>query len=721
MFSPKDNFSSKDPVAKISASWLNGIAAFLKHIQVEIINGRGIIARFTKPDNPSSANPPKITLDFSDAKFSGGNDGAELSDATPLADSGTGSAGTAELASREDHKHPLNAPTANNTGSSGNYSTSPPSLYGNTGNDDEYARADHSHPRQSVPGPAGYAQVPLPDAKQGDMGTGLEYARHDHVHPFSTGYASAEDIITILEMMDGFLTDEDLIDLWLFCEYLENYLFYLDGEISGLGLWVDWEIYDIWDYLLNNMGGGGDLALSNAIPLVDTGTGVSGASPDASRADHRHPLNVDATAPVADSSGSAGAAATYARRDHSHPLNALGANINGTAGNYPTAPNSGLGNTGSRSEYARADHFHPAVGMPGPATSPPLADTTPANIGSSSLYARENHQHPLNVTTSAPPADSSTGSAGNSSQYARANHIHPLSTAYATNQDITQLITDFNTSFNYLLGLIQAGGGGGGVSLSNATPLADGTGTAGNASDASRGNHRHPLNVTSGAPPANSGSGGAGSSAYYARADHYHPDSGGGGGGVSLSNSTPLTDIGTGMAGSSAAASRSDHRHPLCSEYARQQDLTNKYNELVKDINALFLLIEDLEGGGGGGTPSNSTPSPVGATGSAGVSPTVSRSDHVHADKPPVNEASKTTINPATTTLAANTATWTSGASSTGLSIRVKTREYYDSAANPPVLYMYQRDFIYDRFGRLYSVSAEFRTAVNTTTLITWS
>ncbi|KAA6377934.1 MAG: hypothetical protein EZS28_026541, partial [Streblomastix strix] len=55
---------------------------------------------------------------------------------------------------------------------------------------------------------------------------------------------------------------------------------------------------------------------------------------------------------------------------------------------------------------------------------------------------------------------------------------------------------------------------------SDATPLSDGTATAGISTEYSRGDHVHPLNITTTIPPSDSASGSVGTTNYYARSDH---------------------------------------------------------------------------------------------------------------------------------------------------------------------------------------------------------
>ena len=59
---------------------------------------------------------------------------------------------------------------------------------------------------------------------------------------------------------------------------------------------------------------------STDTPLTDVAGGAVGTAANFARGDHRHPLNVDSTAPAALGTASAGSAGTYSRRDHVHPM-----------------------------------------------------------------------------------------------------------------------------------------------------------------------------------------------------------------------------------------------------------------------------------------------------------------------------------------------------------------------------------------------------------------
>ncbi|KAA6363167.1 MAG: hypothetical protein EZS28_041306, partial [Streblomastix strix] len=91
---------------------------------------------------------------------------------------------------------------------------------------------------------------------------------------------------------------------------------------------------------------------------------------------------------------------------------------------------------------------------------------------------------------------------------------------------------------------------------SDAVPLVDSaTGAAGVSNEYSRGDHQHPLQISSVLPSADTATGEAGTAATYARSDHTHH--------VNLSNDIPLKDSGTGTAGASNIYANAQHQHPL--------------------------------------------------------------------------------------------------------------------------------------------------------------
>ncbi|KAA6358652.1 MAG: hypothetical protein EZS28_045821, partial [Streblomastix strix] len=91
---------------------------------------------------------------------------------------------------------------------------------------------------------------------------------------------------------------------------------------------------------------------------------------------------------------------------------------------------------------------------------------------------------------------------------------------------------------------------------SDAVPLVDsGVGVAGISTEYARGDHQHPLQISSVLPSADTAAGEAGTAATYARSDHTHH--------INLSNDVPLKDTGTGTAGTSNIYSSATHQHPL--------------------------------------------------------------------------------------------------------------------------------------------------------------
>ena len=121
--------------------------------------------------------------------------------------------------------------------------------------------------------------------------------------------------------------------------------------------------------------------------------------------------------------------------------------------------------------------------------------------------------------------------------------------------------------------ILAAGGGGGTATpLSDATPKVEsGSGAAGSATAASRGDHVHParsltIPVPSTLTPKVAGTATIGTDAGYSRGDHVHP-SGGGGSATPLSDATPKA-LGTAAAGSATSASRGDHVHKRPTEIA---------------------------------------------------------------------------------------------------------------------------------------------------------
>ncbi|KAA6367560.1 MAG: hypothetical protein EZS28_036913, partial [Streblomastix strix] len=88
---------------------------------------------------------------------------------------------------------------------------------------------------------------------------------------------------------------------------------------------------------------------------------------------------------------------------------------------------------------------------------------------------------------------------------------------------------------------------------SDANPQSDGTVTAGTSTEYSRGDHIHPLNISSSVPISDTADGAVGDSVNYARSDHSHP--------INTSSTIPLQDNDLGSVGTANSYARSDHQH----------------------------------------------------------------------------------------------------------------------------------------------------------------
>ncbi|KAA6353429.1 MAG: hypothetical protein EZS28_051044, partial [Streblomastix strix] len=80
-------------------------------------------------------------------------------------------------------------------------------------------------------------------------------------------------------------------------------------------------------------------------------------------------------------------------------------------------------------------------------------------------------------------------------------------------------------------------------------------GSAGTSNEYARGDHQHPLQISTVLPAKDTENGEAGVANTYARSDHTHH--------VNLSNDVPLKDTGTGTAGASNVYASTTHQHPL--------------------------------------------------------------------------------------------------------------------------------------------------------------
>ncbi|KAA6372827.1 MAG: hypothetical protein EZS28_031646 [Streblomastix strix] len=112
---------------------------------------------------------------------------------------------------------------------------------------------------------------------------------------------------------------------------------------------------------------------------------------------------------------------------------------------------------------------------------------------------------------------------------------------------------------------------------SDATPLSDGTATAGISTEYSRGDHVHPLNVTTTIPISDSASGSVGTTNYYARNNHSHP--------LNITTSVHPQDSVSGSVGTTNYYARNDHSHPINVELMLQIFLSLMVLQLIYDGN----------------------------------------------------------------------------------------------------------------------------------------
>ena len=168
----------------VTTEIMKTVAGILNHLTVEVREGVDY-PYIEKTARPGGQQPWVIVLPAPAAPADAGPD---LADTTPLADDDPASAGTAETASRADHKHPLNVydeleALADNYASAGERAGEFPT----------YARTDHSHPANTAANPTtfqsrqdGLNNSGQPfggaDIGKGSCGTSGVYADATHSH-----------------------------------------------------------------------------------------------------------------------------------------------------------------------------------------------------------------------------------------------------------------------------------------------------------------------------------------------------------------------------------------------------------------------------------------------------------------------------------------------------------------------------------------------------------
>ncbi|KAA6393457.1 MAG: hypothetical protein EZS28_011013 [Streblomastix strix] len=123
---------------------------------------------------------------------------------------------------------------------------------------------------------------------------------------------------------------------------------------------------------------------------------------------------------------------------------------------------------------------------------------------------------------------------------------------------------------------------------SDATPLSDGTATAGTSNEYSRGDHVPPLNIITIIPPSDSASGSVGTSNYYARSDHSHP--------INITTTIPPSDFANETVGITNYYARHDRSNPVnVHDHVHPQQLTYDVNvTVIKFIKTGGLATEIL-------------------------------------------------------------------------------------------------------------------------------
>ncbi|KAA6368310.1 MAG: hypothetical protein EZS28_036163 [Streblomastix strix] len=225
---------------------------------------------------------------------------------------------------------------------------------GTAGTANVYASATHQHPLNVD---LSAANVPLVNATAAANGTSDFYSRNDHVHPQQLTY---DGNITATKSIKTGGTDNDLL--------------LADGTTKKL---LQQQILepDLDRYNLFNIGvtAQGQIAINiclshrqhpvsafqgniTEIPLADNGIGVAGTSNEYARGNDKHPLNIklQQTTPKKDTgTGVNDNFNYYSRFYHAHPLN-----VDPTLANVPLVKATAATN-GTCDYYCRNDHVPP--------------------------------------------------------------------------------------------------------------------------------------------------------------------------------------------------------------------------------------------------------------------------------------------------------------------------------------------------------------------------
>lgn len=235
----------------------------------------------------------------------------------------------------------------------------------------------------------------------------------------------------------------------------------------------------------------------------------------------------------------------------------------------------GTATAGQLLTYSRGDHKHPTDTS---RASQAFVDDLQADLVE--LSARVDDLSGGATPSSANPQMDGTATPGISANYSRGDHVHPTDTSRASKSEfdtLKQRVDDMS----------------GGATPSSASPLMDGTASAGSSADYSRGDHRHPTDTSRAAASdlitvqGNVSTLSTNLSTLQSQVNNLDiPDP---------SDDNPLMD-GNVSAGSSSDYSRKDHRHPTDTTRAAQNAV------LLKDGTSVIMWdsgddLDDLNTG----------------------------------------------------------------------------------------------------------------------------
>lgn len=247
-------------------------------------------------------------------------------------------------------------------------------------------------------------------------------------------------------------------------------------------------------------------------------------------------------------------------------------------------------------------------------------------------------------------------------------------------------------------------------------------GDVGESSAYARADHAHELNVDDETPPQGvASSGSVGTSDHYARADHKHAGVTNAGTTDAPSDQAPGADVAGGAAGTAASRvyANWDHKHPLnvgstIPGADTSSGSAGSGEVYARDDHKHTLNAPTAGGGDGTDYPGDIIvdPDEEVSSGHIGSSNKYARADHDHrcdgcGTEGPSSPASKTDVSTGTNEPTSNNSTTWGYDGTKGLQVTLVTGLYYDHTAATPQLIARVRTFLFDVDGRLYSMGAE--------------